>query len=309
MRAGFSLIYIRCGEYFDQKGSHQANANLLRDSIAPIAAVISGVMALHSYKSANNAEKDLKWLALGTSSAIAGLDVYTEHYLFGAENVNAVKSLMLEELATHSGKALTLDPANMEEAALQIYDNQDICTPAHIATSVRGAITKGTFSAAISGAAGVGQSKVFLGKLGAVLSLTPPIITDTQAGLLWAITTGKARQQAQLHLIRDKLSDLPEAANPVEINGGIYSAKAGYPYDRLQAAFSELPSEAQAYLDVQSARLMADAAQAGLADTNARVAGIVGHSAVDALISSPASNFQIPAEQNGGLRRVKLEAK
>jgi hypothetical protein len=209
MRAGFSLIYIRCNQYFDGKGTDQARSNLLRDLIAPISAVVTGIFALHTYKNADNANHDIAVLALGTNTAISALDVYSRNFLFGAENIESVRSMVNEELNSHSTKALTLQPNNIEEASLQITDNERICLPSHILMSTRAAIAAGKFNASVSGEGGPVGSDL-LSQLGAALGLTPPTVTETQAGLLFATTVGMVRSDAELKLVRAKLSDLPE---------------------------------------------------------------------------------------------------
>jgi hypothetical protein len=319
MRSGFALIYIRCNEYFDRKGSEQANVNLFRDSIAPLAAVVTGLFALHNYANVANADHDIGLLTLGTTSAVAGLDIYAKNFLFGADNIEAVRTMVNEELNAHAAAALSIQPRNIEEAALQITDNQRICLPSHILASSRVAISKGRFGAVVTGTGGPVESDL-LTELGLALNLTPPTITDTQAGLMYAVTAGFARSATDLKFVRGKLAGLPEAVNPIADDGsGNLSIKGDFPFAKLKQIFDAAPAATRLYLGNQSKLVMSGASSKALADAAAiRNAG--GTTAMLAARLDPDQNlrdFAASAESDYSLpsggspktfRRVRVNA-
>ena len=313
MRGGFALIYARCNAYFDEKGDAQATSNLVRSSIAPIAALVTGIFSLHNYKSADKAERDFRYLSLGSSTAVAALDVYTENFLFGAENIESVREMTREELSAHAGAALEMSPQSLEEAALQIIDNQVICTPSHILKSTRTAIANERFRAAATGSGINELGSELLGELGAVLGLTPPIITETQAGMLYAVTMGYARQPSQLKLVRAKLAELPEATNPIKDNGdGTFAVKQDYPFSNLKAVFAKAPPSIQAALSQRSQAIMRAASAAGASDLAAANAANIslyatGEPALLGLLRSSESEYILPLPSSGELRRVRVE--
>lgn len=315
MRGGFALIYARCNAYFDEKGNAQATSNLVRSSIAPIAALVTGIFSLHNYKSPDNAERDFRYLSLGSSTAVAALDVYTENFLFGAENIESVREMTREELSVHAGTALEMNPRSLEEAALQIIDNQVICTPSHILKSTRTAIANERFRAAATGSGINELGGELLGELGAALGLTPPIITETQAGMLYAVTMGYARQPSQLKLARAKLGELPEAANPIKDNGdGTFAVKQDYPFADLKAVFAKAPPSMQAALAQRSQVIMRAASVAGARDIAAANAANIslyasGEPALVDLLMSSESEYILPLPGSGELRRVRVESR
>jgi len=311
MRSGFSLIYIRCNEYFDQKGSDQANANLIRDSIGPIAAVISGILALHTFADSEDATEALGLLALGTSTATAGLDTYDKHFLFGAENTEAVRTMVNEELNTHASLALQMEPRNIEEAALQITDNQRICIPSHILASARTAIANERFAGSPTGVDGPISSSL-LTEVGTALGLTPPTVTETQAGLLFATTMGLVRTVPEQKLVRLKLSALPEIANPIAVDTtDNFSNKPDFPFATLRQIFDRAPAATRLYLLNQSKVIMGGAARSADADAQAirnavAPATVAPDANLRAFMNSPSSEYNLPAVAPGALRRIRV---
>jgi hypothetical protein len=317
MRSGFALIYIRCNAYFDGKGTDQAKANLLRDLIAPVAAVVTGIFALHTYKNPANANHDIALLTLGTTTAVSGLDVYSKNFLFGADNIEAVRQMVNEELNTHAATALGLHPTNIEEAILQIVDNERICLPSHILASTRAAIAKGKFDAQVSGT-GDPVSSDLLTQLDTALNVAAPAaITDTQAGFLYAAITDLVKTPAQMKLVRMKLSNLPEADNPVADDGkGGYSIKSDtdFPFSKLKQIFDAAPLDTRTYLANQSVVVMAGAESSAQADVaamakigiRAALPGATRDANFRAFTASSSAQYTLPSA--GGLRRIRVTA-
>lgn len=317
MRSGFALIYIRCNEYFDQKGTDQANENLIRDSIAPLTAVITGILALHTYGDPANADHDISLLTLGGTTAVAGLDIYSKHFLFGADNIESVRQMTNEELNAHAQKALEMQPGSIEEAALQITDNQRICIPSHILSSTRSAIAAGKFAASVTGT-GTAVNSTLLGQLGTALNLTPPIVTDTQAGLLFAASSGMVRSKPALMLVRAKLGDLPEDANPVSDDGnGNLALKSDFPFAQITGIFDAAPAAtrqallAQSKIILRSADDKAKSDQAAIRSAGGLTAFVNANGAPPSnlydFVNSDMSDYSLPSPSTGELRRVRVK--
>lgn len=135
MRAGFLLILAECDDYFAHMSRNQGRSRLLRDSITPIANLITGLVALRG-----NTAGGIPELVLGTSAATATLDIFDQRFLFGAENINAVTDLVINALGAQANAALAMSGLSFEQASAQIIRNQRICTPSSILTLTRQSI-------------------------------------------------------------------------------------------------------------------------------------------------------------------------
>ncbi|MCW1430017.1 hypothetical protein [Novosphingobium sp. JCM 18896] len=148
MRTGFELINVACGAYIEAKADRQRQLNVWRDAFAPITALAGGIVLL-----ANNGEKvdsdGLTALALFTTAANAGFEIYEQRYLFGAKNVDSVRRLVLAAQVEHAGKAmeLTQDDLAYTTAVLYLRENQMICSPGSILELVNKAIDAGQVQA------------------------------------------------------------------------------------------------------------------------------------------------------------------
>ncbi len=144
MDAGFALIYARCNSYILAKSDNQRTVNVWRDTFAPITALLTGALALTS--SGEDTNKDLLTaLSLGTSAATAGFRIYEQRYLFGAENVNSVRRLILKALNDNAIEASKTENSKMtySQAVVHLVNNQSVCSPGHILELVNGAIKTG----------------------------------------------------------------------------------------------------------------------------------------------------------------------
>lgn len=92
----------------------------------------------------------LAGIAIGTAAINSALDIYDERFLFGADNVFAVRQLTYQALATHASAAMFGTNENnpsrvpltisFEQAAMHLIENQAICTPGSILEISRDAI-------------------------------------------------------------------------------------------------------------------------------------------------------------------------
>ena len=88
-------------------------------------------------------------LALLTSAASSGLDVYEQRYLFGAKNVDNVRRLVLRAQLAHAEEAMDYDKDNITywKAVRRLAENQMVCSPGAILDMVGKSIEKGEIEA------------------------------------------------------------------------------------------------------------------------------------------------------------------
>jgi hypothetical protein len=163
LSSGFTHIYSYCDNYFDLMGTNQRRSRIMRDSVAPISALITGVLALHNFEKNPGKKEDLlALLGLATGATASVLDIYDEHMLFGAENIGAVEKLTEAALTEHSSTVLAFKTVTFDAAVRHLLDNQSHCSPQHILSLTREAIREGNVVAhagpndAGAGAAGGG---------------------------------------------------------------------------------------------------------------------------------------------------------
>ena len=160
MDSGFLLISENCRDYFWALGTQQRRANVLRDSVGPITALIAGILNIVSPGGGTNgagttSNDTLAAISVGTIAITSSLDIYEERFLFGAENIISVSNLVQQALGAHRRAAIhgTLPVAadgtverlalSYEVAARRLRENQDICTPANILSLTQQAIAAG----------------------------------------------------------------------------------------------------------------------------------------------------------------------
>lgn len=148
MHSGFALIYSTCNRYIEGKSDRQRSVSVWRDAFAPITAVATGLVGLIDGGDTINSDY-LTGLALLTSAGNAGFQIYEQRYLFGAENVNSVRRLILDALLVDAKLAMATDDLGLsyEQSVVHLIDNQMICSPGHILELVREAIDNGNVKA------------------------------------------------------------------------------------------------------------------------------------------------------------------
>lgn len=151
MSSGFSHVYSYCDSYFDVMGAQQRKSRITRDAIAPLSAVITGVIALQNFGDDSSTAQDLlAAVGLVTAASSSVLDIYDEHMLFGAENIGAVETLTKAALSAHSVAVKKKSAVSYDAAVRHLLDNQSICSPQHILTLTREAIKEGKVVASSS---------------------------------------------------------------------------------------------------------------------------------------------------------------
>lgn len=143
LESGFTLVKVRCNDYFAQKGASQEKTRLTRSLIAPVTALITSVFAVVNFSSEREESDYLALLAAGTTFANAGLRIYEEQFLFNADNISSVRGLTMRALDTHRTAIAATQGLTFDVAIRQLTDHEMICTPASILDLTREAIDKG----------------------------------------------------------------------------------------------------------------------------------------------------------------------
>lgn len=154
VRQGFALIKDRCRFYLSAKADRQHDVNVWRDLFAPITALSTGAIAL--IDGGDTIDTDyLTALGLATNAANSGFEIYEERFLFGAQNMDAVRELVEEALRVDAEEKLKFysqDPSSIDPSKPDIsyttsvdflVGNQMICSPHHILRMVNEAIKAG----------------------------------------------------------------------------------------------------------------------------------------------------------------------
>lgn len=138
LRSGFMYNYSFCESYFTQMGQNQRKSQIFRSSLVPITALITGIIGLHDFSNNPRAKENLiTSLAIGSAASTAALDIYDQYFLFGAENIGAVKVMTLKAQDAHALKVFAQGDITFERAMQHLIDNQDQCSPQSILSLAR----------------------------------------------------------------------------------------------------------------------------------------------------------------------------
>lgn len=215
--SGFALVRANCIDYFDRAGAGQQWLLFSRDVVAAVGTLATAAVALYGGH-ANSAGT----IALVTNATFSGMDIYTKNFLFSAENVSAVKELVLRALDTHSHAVAPSSILTYSDAANVIYDNQHYCSPMKISALAREAIQKGVvipklLSADAADVIDTADEKVYE-KLGAALN-PPGALSVNQAAAFWWILKESSNTTERVEDILPKLAGIDPSRLPIKSDG------------------------------------------------------------------------------------------
>lgn len=185
---GVVLVRVNCDNFFRLMASKQRGSRIGRDMVAPILAVLGGVVALRDF-SAGKTSDYVQVFSLGSAAYLEGLDIIDNHFLFGSENIIEVNDLTFKALTTHQAEILKRKDYTFELAVEQLIDHQLICTPASILDLTKQAIAAGEVVPRPDGDDVAAADERVLDSLGAELGLSRAA-TPEEAGALWATLRG-----------------------------------------------------------------------------------------------------------------------
>jgi hypothetical protein len=292
-RSGFALVYARCNDYFWRMGGNQTRARVARDAIAPIVTLLTGIIGLRDFTTNPTREQDLiQALSLGSAFATSGLDIYDSHFLFGAENINSVRILTFNALATHRTGVDTLQVTTPEQAAIHLIDHQAICTPPNILALAREAIATGRLEQTISGGGGGRRDLDWRRSLANELGLEGQLSAEQAFALWWLLENNPA--ESEMARINELLGDMPADVNPLTAG----SDEEAPPV--LKPGWSHRAGIARLLASIPPATLAAY----GQRLTAEREPDAAGAEAGGALIGRRSLPPLTPLESNSGFQRV-----
>ena len=259
---GFAMVHGNCKEFFKSAGESQKWIGVSRDAIVTVGTIGSAVLALH-----NGSQMAAGNLALFTGLSNAGLDIYTKNFLFAAENISSVETLVLNAVGTHrSGVYALEDPLTYQTATGHILDNQSYCLNPKIAELARDAIKNGKLEAATT-SSGLTQvveaaDATVLRRIGTHFGLPGPVTAD-HAGAIWWLLNEFNTIDERKYGIAPKLANLPTP--PIDQNGVV---QTGWPAAAVQSDLYRFSTStvAQFKKGIEEARPLA-AQAAGAANT------------------------------------------
>ena len=193
--SGLAVIHVTCSAYLEGKADRQRDVNVWRDSFAPITALLGGLYTLRSKKDAVDSDT-LTGLALITTAATAGFEIYEERFLFGAKNVDNVRELVLTAQMEHAKKVLAVQNPSYNQVVLSLHENQMVCSPGKILDMVSKAIAENKIEAVPRNSETEDQDA-----------------PSEDAQLIQALIDEEKLTQADVDAAREKLKSNPDAVN------------------------------------------------------------------------------------------------
>ena len=224
LNRGYELITANCDDYFRNSGEIQFRINLSRDITTATATVFTSGM-LYNPRNQNA----VGVIPLIGGAVYTGMDVYNKNFLFNAENIDAVKTLVMNALATHKAESLEdLGDKNLTygEVIVMLQENQAYCMPSKIVPLVRSAIKNGEIVKVSSSAPPVEDSRnkddiaaddAVLKALGTSLNPPSALSMHQATALYWLFKTDTTIKER--NAIRETLSGLPTTGQPIDANG------------------------------------------------------------------------------------------
>lgn len=159
LRSGFMYNYTFCENYFTQMGQSQRRSQIVRSALPPITALITGIIGLQNFSKNPGAKEDLiTSLAIGSAATTAVLNIYDEHFLFGAENIGAVQVMALKAQDAHATKVFEQESITFERAMQHLIDNQGQCSPQSILSLARSVLKSAKLKATNEGSGNDGET-------------------------------------------------------------------------------------------------------------------------------------------------------
>ena len=237
---GFGLVRAHCAEFFSNRGESQKWIQFSADLVALGGALATGLLAI-----TGTSALAVSIVALSSATAFSSIDVYTKNFLFGAENIDAVRVLIMDTLGADATTSLRtpIGEWSFAYAVNAIMANQEICKPARILALTRNAIATSTVKAAPS--SGVDEMdtlrKESIGLLARPAGIRP---SETEvAALCWAADYKEVSSATDKEAIRSNTKNFPKGPN----TPGDWDAIKG----KVRELCRALSPAAQAYIDQQ----------------------------------------------------------
>jgi len=236
LETGFTAVYSSCDDFFRSSGRDQTGLLVFRDIVVALSSMASGALAVidGNNMGGQGNENVIAGIALGSTAVLSGVDIYTQRFLFGAENVDAVRELTMRTLDEHRARVLGTPPVTYERVLIHLTDHQSKCTLRAIARQARDAIASGR----VGGDSGQGSQRAqseaardaeLAAELGRIFDGEPLTRAQTRA-LWWLLNAQPAATAAEIAgPIRQALVGLQGSRSPINAQG---AAKANNEWPR-----------------------------------------------------------------------------
>jgi hypothetical protein len=211
---GLGLVRANCSEFFKNRGENQQTVNFLRDGVALLTGAATTIVGITGASTLA-----MTIIAASGTTLYAGIDTYTKNFLFGAENIEAVRTLVLNAVDAQTKKILAPGPWTFETAAGAIMDVQETCKPASIAAMTREAIRNGKVDAVgTDDALRQGQDAIIINTIAATVGFQTTPDDDLLATICWA-ATDRSLTAADNKYISQILPNPPFFKGPLDTTG------------------------------------------------------------------------------------------
>ncbi|MEA3037137.1 MAG: hypothetical protein QOH04_2914 [Sphingomonadales bacterium] len=248
MQSGFLLVRSSCDEFFSNAAILQRDAQIGRDMIAPIITVLTGIIALKKFSSAQS-DRYLNILNLGSNAVLAGISLVDKHFLFDSDNIADVRELTFKAIAADEKGITDNGTDSFETGMSQLIEHQAICTPAYIARLTKQAI-KATEITPDTGA-GNPTDQAALAKLGDVLGLLGPATPQQALALMALYQAGVPGTAVPANLVNylkvQHLDSLVQPGNPLS-NPGTITVEGTQKQQKIVEALGGFSNETHAKL-------------------------------------------------------------
>jgi len=235
LETGFTLVYANCSDFFVSAGRTQKWLTFTRDSVGALGTIATAALALH-----NGSKSAVSNVALTTAGIFTGLDVYTKDFLFSAENIDSVRTLVANALNAHR-TAVEAIPGNVTYGTVTValLDHQDICSPPAITALVRAAIKNGAVEASPDPAnelskVNKNRDDKALADLGAFFAI-PGAFTMNEAQLTWHLMKDSPSVNDRIQIYKGlSAAGAPDKRLPIDAKGKTSSPSPWSTADRAQ---------------------------------------------------------------------------
>jgi len=209
LESGVTLNWMRCGDFFRQRAGNQTRQRIVRRSIAPISALITGVLGVIDFNTVDGQQEALQILGLAQTATLAGLEIYESEFLFGASNINSVRKLTMRDLDTHSRSILAQDDLNFYRVTRHLIDHQLRCTPANILELTQAAIETGSIQPSTPASRSTSdeqRDREVSASIAQIYNLVE--LSTEQLAVLWWLTNHGVTSDNELEVIKGRLGSL-----------------------------------------------------------------------------------------------------
>lgn len=208
LESGITLNWMRCSDFFRQRAANQTRQRIVRRSVVPISALITGVLGVIDFSSVEGQQEALQILGLAQTATLAGLEIYESEFLFGAANVNSVRKLTMRDLDAHARIILSQDDLGFYRVTRHLIDHQLRCTPANILELTQAAIDKGNVEPSNPVEILSATEKQDIAVRNSVSRIYNTSLSTEQVAMLWWLINHGVDNANEMEIIKERLGGI-----------------------------------------------------------------------------------------------------